>query len=112
MSTAPKRSGQAFSIGHLEYGPASGWPCILGHGFPYDPHAYDQTAPILAQAGARVIVPYLRGYGPTRFLQAQTRARASRRRLGPTWTPSRSHAPFSAATIGAGAPPGRCGVAS
>ena len=56
------------STAYLEYGPASGWPCILGHGFPYDVHAYDQAAPVLAQAGARVIVPYLRGYGPTRFL--------------------------------------------
>jgi hypothetical protein len=37
------------SIAYLEYGPASGWPCILGHGFPYDAHAYDQAAPILAQ---------------------------------------------------------------
>jgi pimeloyl-ACP methyl ester carboxylesterase len=53
------------SIAYLEYGSASGWPCIMGHGFPYDAHAYDQAAPILAQAGARVIVPYLRGYGPT-----------------------------------------------
>ncbi|HEY6734994.1 MAG TPA: alpha/beta hydrolase, partial [Roseiarcus sp.] len=56
------------AISYLEYGPASGWPCIMGHGFPYDAHAYDQAAPILAQAGAHVIVPYLRGYGPTRFL--------------------------------------------
>jgi pimeloyl-ACP methyl ester carboxylesterase len=56
------------STAYLEYGPASGWPCILGHGFPYDVHAYDQAASVLAQAGARVIVPYLRGYGPTRFL--------------------------------------------
>jgi pimeloyl-ACP methyl ester carboxylesterase len=58
------------SIGYLEYGAASGWPCIMGHGFPYDSHAHYQAAPILAQAGARVIVPYLRGYGPTRFLKA------------------------------------------
>src|SRR5271157_1158444 len=56
------------SIAYLEHGPASGWPCILGHGFPYDPHAYAEAAPLLAEAGARVIVPYLRGFGPTRFL--------------------------------------------
>jgi pimeloyl-ACP methyl ester carboxylesterase len=41
------------AIAYLEYGPASGWPCIMGHGFPYDAHAYDQAAPILAQAGRR-----------------------------------------------------------
>ena len=68
MSTTIKTINTGvLSIAYLEYGPASGWPCILGHGFPYDVHAYDQAAPILAQAGARVIVPYLRGYGPTRF---------------------------------------------
>ena len=56
----------------LEYGAGDGWPCIMLHGFPYDVHAYDGAAPILAAAGARVIVPYLRGYGPTRFLSADT----------------------------------------
>src|ERR1700752_4805749 len=59
-------------IAYEESGPASGWPCILGHGFPYDVHAYSDTAPMLAEAGARIIVPYLRGYGPTRFLKAET----------------------------------------
>jgi hypothetical protein len=44
----------------------------MGHAFPYDAHAYDEAAPILAQAGARVIVPYLRGYGTMRFLKAKT----------------------------------------
>jgi len=70
------------SIAYLEYGPASGWPCILGHGFPYDVHAYDQAAPILAQAGARVIVPYLRGYGPTRFLKVETPRSGEQAALG------------------------------
>jgi pimeloyl-ACP methyl ester carboxylesterase len=70
------------SSAYLEYGPASGWPCILGHGFPYDVHAYDQAAPILAQAGARVIVPYLRGYGPTRFLKAETPRSGEQAALG------------------------------
>ena len=70
------------SIGYLEYGPASGWPCILGHGFPYDVHAYSETAPMLAEAGARVIVPYLRGYGPTRFLDAQTQRSGEQAALG------------------------------
>ncbi|MDX2205197.1 MAG: alpha/beta hydrolase [Hyphomicrobiaceae bacterium] len=54
------------------WGDPSGWPCILGHGFPYDPHAYFEVAPLLAAEGARVIVPYLRGYGPTRFARPET----------------------------------------
>jgi pimeloyl-ACP methyl ester carboxylesterase len=69
-------------IAYLEYGPASGWPCIMGHGFPYDVHAYAETAPLLAEAGARVIVPYLRGYGPTRFLEAETLRSGEQAALG------------------------------
>lgn len=57
---------------YLEYGPSDGWPCIMVHGFPYDVQAYAECAPILAEAGARVIVPYMRGYGPTRFLSPDT----------------------------------------
>ncbi len=56
----------------LEHGSPHGWPCVMGHGFPYDVHAYDETAQLLAQAGARVIVPWLRGFGPTRFLSPDT----------------------------------------
>jgi pimeloyl-ACP methyl ester carboxylesterase len=59
-------------VAYEEYGSSDGWPCIMGHGFPYDVHAYAETAPLLAKAGARVIVPYLRGYGPTRFLSSAT----------------------------------------
>jgi pimeloyl-ACP methyl ester carboxylesterase len=70
------------SIAYVEYGPAAGWPCILGHGFPYDVHAYSDTAPMLAEAGARVIVPYLRGYGPTRFLKAETPRSGEQAALG------------------------------
>jgi pimeloyl-ACP methyl ester carboxylesterase len=69
-------------IAYLEYGAASGWPCILGHGFPYDVHAYDEAAPILAEAGARVIVPYLRGFGLTRFLSAGTPRSGEQAALG------------------------------
>jgi pimeloyl-ACP methyl ester carboxylesterase len=57
-------------IAYVEYGPTGGWPVILSHGFPYDVHAFDEVAPILAQSGARVLVPYTRGFGPTRFLSA------------------------------------------
>ncbi len=49
------------------WGDEAGWPVILLHGFPYDTRAYDHVAPLLAVRGAAVIVPYLRGYGPTRF---------------------------------------------
>jgi pimeloyl-ACP methyl ester carboxylesterase len=69
-------------IAYEEYGEASGWPCILGHGFPYDAHAYSDAAPILAEAGARVIAPYLRGYGPTRFLKPGTPRSGEQAALG------------------------------
>lgn len=59
-------------IAYEESGPASGFPVLLLHGFPYDPRAYDEVAPPLAAAGFRVIVPYLRGYGETRFLSSST----------------------------------------
>jgi pimeloyl-ACP methyl ester carboxylesterase len=52
--------------------PGTGMPVILLHGFPYDVQAYADVAPALAAAGHRVIVPYLRGYGPTRFLSPAT----------------------------------------
>ena len=54
-------------IGYVESGNANGFPVILLHGFPDDVHAYDEVAPPLARAGHRVLVPYLRGYGSTRF---------------------------------------------
>ena len=60
------------SIGYAEAGPANGPAVILLHGWPYDIHSYVDVAPILASAGYRVIVPYLRGYGPTRFVSAET----------------------------------------
>ncbi|WDH33525.1 alpha/beta fold hydrolase [Pseudomonas chlororaphis] len=54
-------------VAYEHHGPADGEPVILLHGFPYDPRSYDEIAPELAARGYRVIVPYLRGYGPTRF---------------------------------------------
>jgi pimeloyl-ACP methyl ester carboxylesterase len=62
----------ALEIAYEESGPAHGRPVILLHGWPYDPHDYDDVVPLLAGAGCRVIVPYLRGFGPTRFLSAAT----------------------------------------
>ena len=59
-------------VGYAEVGPAGGPVVILLHGWPYDIHSYVDVAPSLASAGYRVIVPYLRGYGPTRFLSDET----------------------------------------
>ncbi|WOH84861.1 alpha/beta hydrolase [Bradyrhizobium sp. BEA-2-5] len=58
--------------GYVEMGPASGPVAILLHGWPYDIHSYADVAPALAEAGYRVIVPHLRGYGTTRFLSSDT----------------------------------------
>jgi pimeloyl-ACP methyl ester carboxylesterase len=69
-------------VGYFESGPADGPPVLLMHGFPYDIHAYAQVAPILAAAGCRVIVPCLRGYGPTRFLSAATPRSGEQAALG------------------------------
>jgi pimeloyl-ACP methyl ester carboxylesterase len=60
------------SVGYAEAGPADGRAVILLHGWPYDIHSYAGVTPVLATAGYRVIVPYLRGYGPTRFLSDAT----------------------------------------
>jgi pimeloyl-ACP methyl ester carboxylesterase len=60
------------NIGYAETGPAHGPAVILLHGWPYDVHSYVDVAPLLAAQGYRVIVPYLRGYGSTRFLSADT----------------------------------------
>jgi pimeloyl-ACP methyl ester carboxylesterase len=56
------------SVGYADAGPAEGPPILLLHGWPYDIYSFVQVTPLLAAAGYRVIVPYLRGYGPTRFL--------------------------------------------
>jgi pimeloyl-ACP methyl ester carboxylesterase len=60
------------NIGYYEAGPADGPVVMLMHGFPYDIHSYVDVAPMLASKGCRVIVPYLRGYGPTRFRDPAT----------------------------------------
>lgn len=57
-------------VAYAEAGPAHGPPVLLMHGFPYDIHAYAEVVPPLSARGCRVIVPYLRGYGDTRFLSA------------------------------------------
>ncbi|KOX99318.1 alpha/beta hydrolase [Pseudomonas nunensis] len=62
----------ALKIAYEQHGPTTGAPVILLHGFPYSPRAYDEIAQALAEQGYRVIVPYLRGYGPTRFNSSDT----------------------------------------
>jgi pimeloyl-ACP methyl ester carboxylesterase len=60
------------NVGYAEVGPADGPAVILLHGWPYDIHSFDDVAPLLASKGYRVIVPYLRGFGTTRFLSSET----------------------------------------
>jgi pimeloyl-ACP methyl ester carboxylesterase len=60
------------SVGYVDVGPASGRPVVLLHGWPYDIQSYADVAPVLVAKGYRVLVPYLRGYGTTRFLSAGT----------------------------------------
>ena len=60
------------SVGYAEAGPSDGSAVVLLHGWPYDIHSYVDVAPLLVAAGYRVIVPYLRGYGTTRFLSDKT----------------------------------------
>ena len=60
------------NVGYAEAGPANGPPVILLHGWPYDIYSFVDVAPLLGSAGYRVIVPYLRGYGTTRFLSSDT----------------------------------------
>src|SRR5690349_5019827 len=82
-STTPRIKNSAFDVikqidagvlnaGYAESGPANGPPVILLHGWPYDIYSYVDVAPILAARGYRVLIPYLRGYGSTQFLSADT----------------------------------------
>lgn len=80
----PLRSIQAgvLDVAYFEAGPASGPPVLLMHGFPYDIHAYAGVVPRLVAEGCRVIVPYLRGFGATRFLSAATPRSGEQAALG------------------------------
>jgi len=69
-------------IAYAAHGPAGGPPVILLHGFPYAPCGYDAVLPFLLAAGCRVIIPYLRGYGPTRFRHAETPRSGEQAALG------------------------------
>jgi pimeloyl-ACP methyl ester carboxylesterase len=70
------------AMSYLEDGPADGWPVILSHGSPFDVHAYGEVVPLLTAQSVRVIRPYLRGYGPTRFLSADTQRSGQQAALG------------------------------
>src|SRR3954465_5684234 len=82
-STSTKASTTSFGVvkqiaagllhgGYVEEGPAAGPAAVLLHGWPYDIHSYSDVVPLLTAAGYRVIVPYLRGFGSTRFLSDET----------------------------------------
>jgi pimeloyl-ACP methyl ester carboxylesterase len=83
MSAAVKHIRTAtLDIAYEESGDAGGRPVLLMHGWPYDPRCYDAVVPPLAAAGCRAIVPYLRGFGPTRFLSAETPRSGQQAALG------------------------------
>src|SRR5262252_5321691 len=73
---------KVLEIGYHESGDAGGFPVILLHGFPDDAHAYDGVAPLLAKAGYRALAVYLRGYGPTRFLDSTATRMAEQAAIG------------------------------
>jgi pimeloyl-ACP methyl ester carboxylesterase len=72
----------ALNVGYAELGPQQGVAVVLLHGWPYDIYSYIDVAPLLASAGYRVIVPYLRGYGTTRFLSSDTLRNGQQAALG------------------------------
>ncbi len=82
--TAPMKHvrASALDIAYEESGAADGVPVFLLHGWPYDPRCYDNVMPPLAAASCRVIVPYLRGFGPTRFLSTDTPRSGQQAALG------------------------------
>src|SRR4051812_16726126 len=73
---------RTLEVGYVEAGPHDGDVVLLLHGFPYDVHSYVEVIPLLAEAGLRVVVPYLRGHGPTRFLETSTMRSGQQAALG------------------------------
>src|SRR3954469_13106554 len=84
MTDLPTRRAAAgvLDVAYHESGPAGGQPVVLLHGFPYDVHSYVEVAPMLAGSGYRVLVPYLRGHGPTRFRSPDTPRSGQQAALG------------------------------
>ena len=100
-SLGPVKQVQAglLNVGHVETGPMNGTPVVLLHGWPYDINAFVDVAPLLVAKGFRAIVPYLRGYGSTRFLSNNTfrngQPAAMAEACVARWrrSPGRAHAP-------------------
>lgn len=83
MASAIRRvRTSVLDVAYEESGPADGVPVILLHGFPYDPRSYDAVVPLLTAQGCRTMTPYLRGYGPTRFLSQDTMRSGEQAALG------------------------------
>jgi len=82
QSTTRSIQTTVLDIAYEESGNPQGFPIVLLHGFPDDVHAFDNVAPPLAKAGYRVLVPYLRGFGPTRFRDASARRMAEQAAIG------------------------------
>jgi pimeloyl-ACP methyl ester carboxylesterase len=72
FGTVAQVDAGVLNVGYVDAGPAEGPAVLLLHGWPYDIHSYQEVTPRLAAAGHRVVVPYLRGYGTTRFLSEAT----------------------------------------
>jgi hypothetical protein len=72
LGTLKQVVAAVLNVGYTDAGPANGRPVILLHGWPYDIHSFVDVVPLLASAGYRVIVPYLRGFGTTTFLSSDT----------------------------------------
>src|SRR5665213_2510692 len=82
MATLKRIQTPVIDIAYEEAGPDGGLPVILLHGWPYDPRTYDAVVPQLTAAGCRAIVPFLRGFGPTRFLTRETPRSGQQAALG------------------------------
>jgi pimeloyl-ACP methyl ester carboxylesterase len=82
MITIKHARTSVLDIAYEESGRSDGTPVFLMHGFPYDPRTYDEVVPLLTAQGCRTIVPYLRGYGPTRFLSKDTMRSGEQAALG------------------------------
>ncbi|MFY0405486.1 alpha/beta fold hydrolase [Solicola sp. PLA-1-18] len=82
ISAVHRTTTPVLDVGYETVGDPGGPPVVLLHGFPYDVRCYDEVAPRLADAGARVVAPYLRGFGPTRFRSAGTLRSGQQAALG------------------------------
>ena len=82
LGTLRRVRAGVLDVAFHESGPSDGPPVLLMHGFPYDVHAYAEVAPRLADRGCRVVVPYLRGYGPTSFVDTATPRSGQQAALG------------------------------